>query len=88
MHKRRISFDVISKFENYSIQKNNKSDYTLFKVYRLIVLLSTINKVLKSIIINKITEIAKKYCYFQSYKEVQKKKFETTLKMLIDKKTM
>ena len=36
------------------------SDYTFFKVYRSIALLNTINKRLKSIMINKITELAKK----------------------------
>ena len=30
-----------------------KNDYTFFKIYKLIVLLKTINEILKSIIINK-----------------------------------
>ena len=40
-------------------KKIKKSDYTSLKVYRLIALLNTINKMLKLIMINKITELAK-----------------------------
>ena len=42
------------------LKKIKKSDYTFFKVYKLIALLNRMNKVLKSIMINKITELAKK----------------------------
>ena len=42
------------------LKKIKKSDYTFFKIYRSIALLNTINKLLKSIMINKITKIAKK----------------------------
>ena len=41
-------------------KKVEKSDYISFKVYRSIVLLNTMSKMLKSIMINKITELAKK----------------------------
>ena len=51
MHKRRILFEIISKNENHSTQKNKKKDYTIFKIYKLIALSNTIDKMLKSIMI-------------------------------------
>ena len=45
-------------------KKVEKNNYTIFKVYKFIVLLNTINKMLKLIIINKITKFAKKICSF------------------------
>ena len=42
------------------LKKIKKSDYIFFKVYRSIALLNTMNKMLKLIMTNKITELAKK----------------------------
>ena len=85
MHRRRISFAIISKNENSNIQKNKiKNDYTIFKNYKLIALLNTMYKMLKSIIIIKITEFAKKKLLF-SKSQMNDKKIETILKMLIEK---
>ena len=42
------------------LKKMKKSDYIFFKVYRSIALLNTMNKILKSIMINKITKLTKK----------------------------
>ena len=40
-------------------KKVEKSDYTIFKVYNFNALLNKMNKMLKSIMINKTTELAK-----------------------------
>ena len=86
MHRRRISFEIISKSENHNIQENKKKDYTTLKVYKLIAQLNTMNKVLKLIIINKITKLAKKNRLLsKSQISAKRKKIETTLKLLIEK---
>ena len=66
------------------LKKMKKSDYTFFKVYKLIALLNTMNKILKSIIINKITELAKKNSLLSKSQMSAKreKEIETTLKLL------
>ena len=56
------------------IKKVEKNDYIIFKVYRLIALLNTMNKMLKSIMINKITEFAKKNLLFSESQINAKKK--------------
>ena len=66
------------------LKKMKKSDYTFFKVYRSIALLNTMNKILKSIMINKITELAKKNSLLSKSQmnAKRKKEIETTLKLL------
>ena len=87
MHKRRILFEIISWSKNNSVQKNKNSDYIFFKVYKSITLLYTMNKMLKSIMINKITKLAKKNLLLlnSQISAKRKKKIETTLKMLTEK---
>ena len=65
-------------------KKIKKSDYIFFKVYRLIALLNTMNKILKSIMINKITELTKKNSLLSKSQmsAKRKKEIETTLKLL------
>ena len=65
-------------------KKIKKSDYIFFKVYRLIALLNTMNKILKSIMINKITKLAKKNLLLSKSQmsAKRKKEIETTLKLL------
>ena len=60
MHRRRISFEIISWNKNDSVQKVEKSDYIFFKVFRFIALLNTMDKMLKSVMTNKITKLTKK----------------------------
>ena len=69
------------------LKKIKKSDYIFFKVYRSIALLNTMNKMLKSIMINKITELAKKNLLLSKsqMRAKRKKEIETTLKMLTKK---
>ena len=43
------------------LQKPGKDDYSELKIYRPIVLLDTLNKTLKLIIIKKLNDIVKKY---------------------------
>ena len=66
------------------LKKIKKSDYIFFKVYRSIALLNTMNKILKSIMINKITELAKKNSLLSKSQmsAKRKRKIETTLKLL------
>ena len=66
------------------LKKLKKSDYIFFKVYKSIALLNTINKMLNSIMINKITELAKKNLLLSKsqMRAKRKKEIETTLKML------
>ena len=45
-----------SEIKTIMLKKIKKSDYIFFKLYKLILLLNTMNKMLKSIMINKITE--------------------------------
>ena len=84
MHRRRISFEIISWSKNDNVQKSKKSDYIFFKAYRSIALLNTMNKMLKSIMINKITELTKKNLLLSKsqMRAKRKKEIETTLKML------
>ena len=56
------------------LKKVKKSDYIFLKVFRLIALLNTINKMLKSIIINKITELSKKNLLLSKSQMSAKKK--------------
>ena len=65
-------------------KKVKKNDYTIFNIYRLIALLNTMHKVLKSIMINKIIEFAKKKLLL-SKSQISAKKIETILKLLIEK---
>ena len=66
------------------LKKVEKNDDIFFKVYKSIALLNTMNKMLKSIMINKITELAKKNLLLSKSQMSAKKerKIETTLKML------
>ena len=66
------------------LKKMRKSDYIFLKVYRLIALLNTMSKILKSIMINKITELAKKNSLLSKSQmsAKRKKEIETTLKLL------
>ena len=66
------------------LKRVEKNDYIFFKVYRLIALLNTMNKMLKSIMINKITKLAKKNLLLSKLqiKTKRKKEIKTTLKML------
>ena len=68
-------------------KKIKKSDYTFFKTYRSIALLNTINKLWKSIMINKITELSKKNSLLSKSQMNAKreKEIETTLKLLTKK---
>ena len=69
------------------LKKMKKSDYIFFKVYRSIALLNTMNKILKSIMINKITELTKKNSLLSKSQMSAKrrKEIETTLKLLTKK---
>ena len=69
------------------LKKIKKNDYTFFKIYRSIALLNTMNKVLKSIIIDKITELAKKNSLFSKLQMNAKEERNTksTLKLLTEK---
>ena len=61
MHKRRIYYlKLFREVKTMMFKKIKKSDYISFKVYKSIFLLNTINKMLKLIIINKITKLTKK----------------------------
>ena len=66
------------------LKKVEKTDYTIFKVYRSIALWNTINKMLKSIIIDKITKFAKTGLLL-SKSQISVKKIETISKMLTEK---
>ena len=67
-------------------KKIKKNDYTFFKVHKSIALLNTMSKVLKSIMINKITELAKKNSLFSKSQVSAKKEKNTksTLKLLTE----
>ena len=65
------------------LKKIKKNDYIFFKVYRLIVLLNTINKInkiLELIMINKITELAKKNLLL-SKSQISEKKIRNDIKI-------
>ena len=66
------------------LKKIKKSDYIFLKVYRSIALLNTISKMLKSIMTNKITELAKTNLLLSKsqMRAKREKEIETTLKML------
>ena len=74
-----IEIDYYSRFfritKTIILKKIEKNDQIFFKSYRSIVLLNTMNKILKSIIINKIIELAKKNSLLsKSQMNVRKKK--------------
>ena len=57
------------------LKKINRNDYTFFKIYKSIALLNTINKVLKSIIINKIAALTKRnFLLLKSQMSAKKKR--------------
>ena len=66
------------------LKKVEKIDYISFKVYRSIALLNTMNKMLKSIMTNKITKLAEKNLLLLKLqmRARRKKEIETTLNML------
>ena len=68
------------------LKKIKKSDYIFFKIYRSIAQLNTMNKILKSIMINKITELAKKNSLLSESQMSarRKKEIETTLKLFTE----
>ena len=63
------------------LKKMRKSDYIFSKVYRLVALLSTMNKIFKSIMINKIIKVTKKNSLLSKLQMSarRKKQIETTL---------
>jgi hypothetical protein len=67
-----------------TIKKLEKDDYIVFKIYRLIVLLNTIDKSLKSIIDRKIFYLTKIHrLLLDTQMRIKRDKFiETTLKLL------
>ena len=69
------------------LKKMKKSDYIVFKVHRLIASLNIMSKILKSIMINKITELAKKNSLLSKSQinARRKKEIETTLKLFTEK---
>ena len=66
------------------LKKMKKNDYIFSKVYKSIALLNTMNKILKSIMTNKITELTKKNSLLSESQMSAKreKEIETTLKLL------
>ena len=68
------------------LKKIKKSNYTFLKIYRSIALLNTMSKVLKSIIINKITELTKRNSLLSKSQMNAKRKKDTksTLKLLTE----
>jgi hypothetical protein len=66
------------------LKKSNKSNYTNFKTYRSIALFNTLNKTLKSIIVNRISNLAEthKLLFETQMSERRKRACETTLKLL------
>ena len=68
------------------LKKMRKSDYISSKVYRSIALLNTMNKILKSIMTNKITELAEKNSLLSESQMGARrgKGIETTLELLTE----
>jgi hypothetical protein len=66
-----------------SLKKSNKSNYTNFKTYRFIAFFNILNKTLKSIIVNRISNFAEthKLLFETQMNERRKKACETTLKL-------
>jgi hypothetical protein len=67
-------------------KKFNKKDYFDVKAYKLITLLNTLNKILKSIIIRRINNLTKTHDMFfaSQMNDCKSKNCETTLKLLIE----
>jgi hypothetical protein len=65
------------------LKKSNKSNYTNFKTYKFIALFNTLDKTLKSIIVNRINNLAEthKLLFETQMSERRKKACETTLKL-------
>jgi hypothetical protein len=66
-----------------SLKKSNKSNYTNLKTYRFIALLNILDKTLKSIIVNRINNLAEthKLLFETQMSERREKACETTLKL-------
>ncbi len=66
-----------------ALKKFNKSKYTNFKMYKLITLLNTLNKTLKSIIVKRINNLIEthKFLLNTQMSERRNKTCETTLKL-------
>ncbi len=66
------------------LKKSNKSNYTNFKTYKFIALFNILNKTLKSIIVNQISNLAEthKLLFETQMSERRRKACETTLKFL------
>jgi hypothetical protein len=68
------------------LKKFNKKDYFDVKTYRFIILLNTLNKILKSIIIRRINSLTKIHDMFfaSQISDRKNRSCETTLKLLIE----
>ncbi len=68
------------------LKKLNKKNYSNVKTYRLIILLNTLNKILKSIITRRISSLAKTHDMFSIFQMNDRKNrnCETALKLLIE----
>jgi hypothetical protein len=69
-----------------AFKKFNKKDYFNVKTYKFLILLNTLNKVLKSVIIRRINNLTKTHdmLFASQMNDRKNKNCETTLKLLIE----
>ena len=77
---------VFKETHSITLKKLNKSNYYTSKIYRFIILLNMLNKVLKTVMTNKITYLAKKFKLFSNtqIRIRRNRSTKSALKLLIE----